>query len=84
MRKVKLTSEWLLNWRPARREEVADAVCRGLVVRGGPSGAKTFYRWTDAKDLATGIVRRQRVKLGRWRWMAAVAPSRLAPLERSS
>src|SRR5205823_5831298 len=66
MRRVKLSSEWLARWTPSKREEVADGVCRGLVVRAGPSGAKTFYRWTDAKDLATGIVRRQRVKLGRW------------------
>jgi integrase len=66
MRKVKLTSEWLAAWSPKRREEVADGVCRGLSVRGGPSGAKTFYRWIDARAPGTDKAKRQRVALGRW------------------
>jgi integrase len=66
MKRIELTSEWLANWTPTSTTEVADRGCRGLVVRGGPSGTKTFYRWTDARDDATGAVRRKRLKLGRW------------------
>jgi integrase len=63
---VELTSEWLAKWSPKKREEATDRRCRGLVVRAGPSGAKTFYRWVDVKDAATGRARRKREKLGRW------------------
>ncbi len=67
MKKVELTSEWLQNWRPKRKdEEVSDRGCRGLVFRGQPSGIKTAYRWTDVSDDATGKVRRKRVRLGNW------------------
>ncbi len=66
MKRVKLTSEWLAAWTPRRQEEVADGVCRGLLVRSGPSGIKAFYAWSDVRDLATGEVRRKRVKLGPW------------------
>ncbi len=66
MKRVKLTSEWLSSWNPTKQIEVADGVCRGLVVRGGPSGAKVFYRWTDEADLATGKKKRKRVRLATW------------------
>jgi integrase len=66
MKRIELTSEWLSNWTPARTTEVADRGCKGLVVRSGPSGVRTFYRWADARDDATGAVRRRRVKLGHW------------------
>jgi integrase len=67
MKRIELTSEWLANWKPKRKdEEVSDRGCKGLVVRGQPSGVRTFYRWTDARDDATGIVRRKRIKLGHW------------------
>lgn len=39
---VTLTDDWLMNWRPSRIEEVRDRGTKGLVVRGGPSGMKTF------------------------------------------
>ena len=62
-----LTGEWLSNWTPTRYgEEVADRGCKGLLVRGGLSGGKTFYRFTQLRDQATGAVKRGRVKLGRW------------------
>jgi integrase len=57
MKHHELTSEWLENW---------DRGCKGLVVRGGPTGTKRFYRWEDAKDPATGQVRRRRVPVGHW------------------
>jgi integrase len=66
MKRTELTSEWLGNWKPTRITEIADRGCRGLVVRGGPSGTRTFYRWTDVRDVATGKAKRQRVKLGHW------------------
>lgn len=66
MKHVELSSEWLANWNPRRREEVTDRRCRGLVVRAGPSGAKTFYRFTDVRDPDTGKAKRKRVALGRW------------------
>lgn len=64
MKRIELGSEWLSNWEPTRTTEIADRGCKGLVVRGGPSGVRTFYRWADARDDATGAVRRRRVKLG--------------------
>jgi len=66
VKRVKLTSEWLAGWVPRRQEEVADAVCRGLLARAGPSGAKTFYQWTDAPNPETGKTKRKRVAMGRW------------------
>jgi integrase len=66
VKRTELTSEWLGNWAPSRTTEVADRGCKGLLVRGGPSGVRTFYRWADARDDATGAVRRRRVKLGHW------------------
>src|SRR5690242_3813466 len=42
---VMLTTEWLANWTPKRRQEVGDQGCRGLVARCGPSGVRTFYRF---------------------------------------
>lgn len=66
MRKVLLTSEWLTNWKSSKRQEVADRGCPGLVARIGPSGTRTFYRFRDVRDEATGKVKRQRVKLGNW------------------
>lgn len=65
MKHTVLTSEWLSNWKPTRVTEVADRGCKGLVVRGVPSGKRTFYRWTDVRD-AAGKVRRKRVRLGAW------------------
>jgi len=62
---IELTSEWISNWAPARRTELADRGCKGLVLRGGPS-SKVFFRWADAKDPVTGAVRRRRVRLGAW------------------
>lgn len=64
--KRELTTEWLGNWRPAKTTEIADRGCKGLVVRGGPSGARTFYRWADKLDEATGQTKRARVRLGQW------------------
>lgn len=66
MKRTELGSEWLANWKPTRTTEVADRGCKGLLVRGGPAGVRTFYRWADARDDATGKVRRKRVKLGHW------------------
>ena len=67
MKKVELTSEWLSNWRPKRKdEEIADRGCKGLVFRGQPSGAKTAYRWTNERDPHTGRPRRKRIRLGAW------------------
>ena len=69
------TTEWLGNQKPARRTEVADRGegsrrvddRSGLVIRIGPGGAsKIFFRWEDARDTATGRVRRRRVRLGAW------------------
>lgn len=77
MKRTELTSEWLSNWSPTRTTEVADRGARGLVVRGGPRGVKTFYRWADAKDAATGEVRRRRVKLGHWPALALADARRL-------
>lgn len=65
--RVALTSEWLQNWAPAKTQEVGDKVVRGLFVRSGASGAKTFYRWEEAQAHATGETRRRRVRIGRWR-----------------
>lgn len=65
--RVALTSEWLQNWAPSKTQEVGDKVVRGLFVRSGASGAKTFYRWEEAQDNATGAARRRRVRIGRWR-----------------
>jgi integrase len=64
MKRIELTSEWLSNWTPTRTTEIADRGCKGLLVRGGPTGLRTFYRWADVRDDATGPVRRRRVKLG--------------------
>lgn len=67
MKRIELTSEWLSNWRPKRKdEEVADRGCKGLVFRGQPGGIKTPYRWTSERDAVTGSVRRKRVRLGHW------------------
>jgi hypothetical protein len=66
MKRIELASEWLANWSPTRTTEIADRGCKGLLVRGGPTGVRTFYRWTDARDDATGAVRRKRMKLGHW------------------
>ena len=60
MRRVKLTSEWLASWRPKCQEEVVDGVCRGLLVRSGPTGIKAFYAWAHVRDLQTGTMRRSR------------------------
>lgn len=67
MKKIELTSEWLHNWTPRRKdEEVADRGCKGLVYRGQPSGAKTAYRWTQERDAANGEPKRKRIRLGAW------------------
>jgi integrase len=66
MKRIHLTSDWLSNWTPARITEVADRGCKGLVVRGGPTGTRTFYRWSDVRDDATSKLRRKRVRLGSW------------------
>ncbi|MGC3998076.1 MAG: integrase family protein [Anaeromyxobacter sp.] len=66
MKRIELTTEWLGNWAPIKETEVSDRGCKGLVIRGGPAGGRTFYRWSDVRDTATGKVRRRRVKLGRW------------------
>jgi integrase len=66
MRIVKLTSEWIASWKPRKQEEITDGVCRGLLLRGGPSGSRAFYYWTDTRDPETGKARRKRVKLARW------------------
>ena len=65
MKRIELTSEWLSNWTPTRRTELADRGCKGLVLRGGPT-SKVFFRWEDTRDDATGVVRRRRVRLGAW------------------
>ena len=65
MKRIDLTSEWIAGWAPRRQEEVVDKRS-GLLLRGGPSGAKSFYYWSDVRDLATGAARRHRVRLGRW------------------
>jgi Arm domain-containing DNA-binding protein len=55
MRSAKfLNVEVLRNWKPTRIEEIADKGCPGLVVRGGPSGVKSFIRG------------RTRVRIGYW------------------
>jgi len=74
---VELASEWLINWKPTRTTEVSDRGCKGLLVRGGPSGIRTFYRWADARDDVTGAVRRQRVKLGHWPALSLAAARKL-------
>lgn len=66
MKKIDLVTEWLSNWHPTRIQEIADRGCKGLVVRSGPAGMKTFYRWADVRDPATGRSKRKRVKLGHW------------------
>ncbi len=66
MKRIELGTEWIGNWKPARTTEIADRACKGLLLRGGPSGVRTFYRWTDVRDDATGKLRRKRVKLGHW------------------
>lgn len=66
MQHRELMSEWLANWSPSKRQEVGDRRCRGLVVRAGPSGAKTFWRYEQTRDPETGKPKRKRVKLGRW------------------
>lgn len=66
---VELSSEWLEQRaapRKGRREEYADKLCKGLVLRIGPSGVRTFYRYEQEHDPATGKARRKRVMLGRW------------------
>ena len=65
MKRIELTSEWLSNWTPTRRTEIADRGCKGLVLRGGPT-SRVFFRWEDARDEATGVARRKRVRLGTW------------------
>ena len=65
MKRIEMTSEWLSNWTPTRRTEISDRGCKGLVLRGGPT-SKVFFRWEDARDEATGAVRRRRVRLGVW------------------
>jgi hypothetical protein len=59
-----LTSEWLENWSPKSRTEIADRGCKGLVVRCGPGG-KVFYAWSQERD-TEGDPRRRRVRLGSW------------------
>ncbi len=75
MKAESFTTEWLANQKPARRTEIADRGegsrrvddRSGLVVRIGPGGAsKVFFRWEDARDPATGKVRRRRVRIGAW------------------
>jgi hypothetical protein len=51
------------------------------VVRIGPGGAsKVFFRWEDARDPATGKVRRRRVRIGAWP-AVSLADARKAVLE---
>lgn len=67
MKRIELTTEWLQNWQPKRKdEEIADRGCKGLVVRGQPGGVKTLYRWASERDPGGGKARRKRVRLGRW------------------
>jgi len=67
MKALTLTTEWLRNWKPTKTTEVADKNCPGLLVRGGPSGVKTFYRWVnDTTRDAKGRLRRKRERLGHW------------------
>lgn len=77
MKRIELASEWLTNWAPASTTEVADRGCKGLLVRGGPSGTKTFYRWSETRDEATGAPRRKRVKLGHWPGLSLGAARKL-------
>jgi integrase len=67
MKAMTLTTEWLGNWKPGRTTEVADKSCPGLLVRGGPSGVKTFYLWVnDTTRDEKGRLRRKRQRLGHW------------------
>lgn len=61
-----ITTEWLAGWRPTKRTELGDRDARGLRVRGGPSGAVTFWTYERAPDPVTGALRRVGVNLGRW------------------
>jgi integrase len=89
MKAESFTTEWLANQKPARRTEIADRGegsrrvddRSGLVVRIGPGGAtKVFFRWEDARDPATGKVRRRRVRIGAWP-AVSLADARKAVLE---
>jgi integrase len=65
MKRLELTSEWIENWRPTRSTEVTDRGCKGLLLRGGPSGGKAFYRWASERR-EDGSEQRKRVRLGTW------------------
>ncbi len=73
MKRIELGTEWLTNWQPTQTTEVTDRGCKGLIVRGGPSGVKTFYRWADELDAAAGKRRRRRMKLGHFPSMTLAA-----------
>lgn len=66
MAKRTITTEWLANWRPTKRTEIGDRGAPGLRIRGGPSGAITFWIYDRVPEDATGILRRVGVNLGRW------------------
>ena len=61
-----LSTAWLSGWKPTKRTEIGDRTARGLRVRGGPSGAITFWCYERERDPVTGEERRVGVNLGRW------------------
>jgi integrase len=61
VRHVELTTEMISNFLPPKNTEINDSGRPGLILRGGPSGKRTFYTWTTAAD-----GKRRREKLGRW------------------
>lgn len=63
MKHVTLTSEWIANWNPSDRQEVADRGARGLILRARPDGPKVFYTWENVPS-GDGKARRRRVRLG--------------------
>jgi len=65
MKRQVLTSPWLESWKPTTITEIADRTTRGLVVRCGPLGRKTFYAWASERT-PEGKIRRRRLRLGEW------------------
>lgn len=65
MKHVRFSTEWLGNLAVKSRTEIADSGCKGLILRTGPT-SKAFFRWAQIRDPATGVSKRQRIKLGNW------------------
>lgn len=64
-RKQAFGTEWLNQLQVSNVTEYTDTGCKGLVLRVGPNGIKTFYRWENERDAKDPrVFRRKRVKLG--------------------